>query len=146
MSEAALWRNLKRKMFPRYWAEVTRHEDAVSSGIADVSFVNRGWLDFESTGRHGWMELKYRAKAPLRSNSICSLPHFTDAQRVWLAKKGRSGGMTFLLLQLDRDYLLFTWQEAEDVGRVTTERLYEIAKFVSEGRLDADGLWKAIHG
>lgn len=145
MSEAALWKNLRKKMVPRYFSEVTRHEDSVSSGIADVSFVIRDQVELDSKGSHGWMELKYKSKKPVRRTTICRLDHFTDEQKIWLMKKGRTGGKTFVLLQLERDYLLFDWKVLDYVGTVTTEELYEHACWTSKGKLDAITLWSAIN-
>lgn len=148
MSEAALWTNLRKKMVPRYWSEATRHEDVMQTGIADLSFIVRRQVKPGHSGHHGWMELKYRAEAPKRASTICKLDHYTQDQRNWLLKKGENAGYTFLLLQLGRDYLLFDWQGAQDVGRITTAELYDTATWTSKGKLDARGLWHAIiwHG
>jgi len=143
MSEKNMWRNVRKKMVPSFWSEATRHEDAYQRGIADVSFVLRRDIDNEF-GVHGWMELKYRGMAPIRTSTICKIPHYSDDQRVWLKQKGEAGGMTFLLLQLGRSFLLFDHVTCQDVGRITSLELYETANWVSHDGLCARGLWGAI--
>jgi hypothetical protein len=137
MSEKNMWKNVRKKMVPQFWAEATRHEDAYQRGIADVSFVQNGL--------HGWMELKYRAVAPVRPSTICKINHYTDDQRIWLRHKGNAGGMTFLLLQLGRSYMLFDHVQCQEVGRVTTSELIDLSCWYSIDRLNAHELWNAIN-
>lgn len=131
-----MWTNVRKKMVPHFWAEATRHEDAYQRGIADVSFVQNRL--------HGWMELKYRGMAPIRPTTICKIDHYTDDQRIWLRDKGEAGDMTFLLLQLGRSFLLFDHVQCQEVGRVTSSELYELACWNHDG-LNARGLWEAIN-
>ena len=135
MSETALWRNLRKKMLPEFWSEATRHEDAIFSGIADVSFVQ--------FNRHGWMELKHMGLAPVRDTTIVRVK-FQPEQKPWLRKKGEAAGGTFVLLQLERDYLLFDWDAAQHVGEVVRADLYDLACYVSKGKLEPFGLKHAI--
>lgn len=153
MSEKTLWINLRKKMVPRYWAEATRHEDAYQRGIADVSFVLNDYtirngetvILNHGFGKHGWMELKFRGMAPIRQSTACKIPHYTDDQRKWLKAKGDAGGMTFLLLQLGRSFMLFDHVTCQDVGLITTKRLRDTANWISNDGLDARGLWEAIN-
>ena len=135
-------------MIPQYWSEATRHEDAYQSGIADVSFVQRvkyADQDIDSgKGIHGWIELKFKGMAPIRTSTVCRLDHFTDDQRRWLKAKGEAGGMTFLLLQLGRSWLLFDHLRCQFVGKVTSAKLYELANYHSDG-LNPRELWSAIN-
>lgn len=136
MSEQSLWKNLRKKMVPEFWPEATRHEDKLQGGIADVSFVQ--------FHRHGWMELKHMELAPVRETTIVRVK-FQPEQKPWLQKKGEAAGGTFLLLQLERDYLLFDWFNAvRYVGTVNRIDLYDIACYVSKGKLDPIGLKSAI--
>jgi hypothetical protein len=148
MSEKNMWTNVRKKMVPHYWLEATRHEDAYQRGIADVSFVQRdanvGGAPSSCSARHGWMELKYRGMAPIRAGTICKIDHYTDDQRIWLRDKGNAGGMTFLMLQLGRCFLLFDHVQCQDVGRVTSRELFDLACWNHDG-LDARGLWEAIN-
>ena len=145
-----MWRNVRKKMIPSFWAEATRHEDAYQRGIADVSFVQKrrkslpvAPYDIE-IGVHGWIELKHRGMAPIRPTTVCKIDHYTDDQRIWLRDKGNAGGMTFLLLQLGRTFMLFDHEQCQDVGRVTSSELIELSCWNHDG-LDARGLWEAIN-
>jgi hypothetical protein len=91
------------------------------------------------------MELKYRGMAPIRTSTVCKIPHYTDDQRIWLKAKGDAGGMTFLLLQLGRSFLLFDHVTCQDVGRVTTHELRELCNWVSYDGLKPRELWEAIN-
>lgn len=149
-----MWNRLRKRMVPEFWAEATRHEDAYQKGIADVSFVHRAFgdeVDFaklkatdEPPGVHGWVELKFVGMAPIRQTTICRVPHYTQDQRDWLKMKGEAGGMTFLLLQLGRAWLLFDHVRCQDVGLVTSSDLIDLSNYNSDG-LDPRGLWSAIN-
>lgn len=139
-----MWTNVRKKMVPHYWLEATRHEDAYQRGIADVSFVQERRRHGRTETQHGWMELKYRGMAPIRAGTICKIDHYTDDQRIWLRDKGNAGGMTFLMLQLGRCFLLFDHVQCQDVGRVTSRELFDLACWNHDG-LDARGLWEAIN-
>lgn len=143
MSEASLWTNLRKKMVPDYWPEATRHEDAYQRGIADVSFV-QPFLRPPTRGQHGWMELKWRARWPARIGTNVSLPHYHDDQRKWLMKKGEAGGMTFLFLQVERDYLLFDYRRAQHVGLMNTADTLSLANLIMYRKLDPALLSEAI--
>jgi hypothetical protein len=158
MSEKNMWNHLRKKMVPQFWAEATRHEDAYQRGIADVSFVHRKEVDVREVyddgtetklkgwqePRHGWVELKHKGMAPVRPTTICKIKHFTDDQRIWLKSKGDAGGMTFLLLQLGRSWMLFDHVQCQDVGKVTSRDLIDLSCWYSDG-LDPRGLWEAIN-
>lgn len=145
-----MWVNVRKKMVPRYWSEATRHEDAYQRGIADVSFVQKdvsiacGNGTYIERPLHGWIELKFKGMAPVRISTVCKIPHYTDEQRHWLRDKGNAGGMTFLLLQLGRSFLLFDHISCQTVGLVTSRELYNLAFWESDG-LNARGLWEAIN-
>lgn len=135
-------------MIPTFWSEATRHEDAYQRGIADLSFVQnviaRDGEGNPEKGMHGFIELKFKGMAPIRASTICKIDHFTDDQRRWLKAKGEAGGMTFVLLQLGRSWLLFDHVRCQDVGKVTSKELYELANFTSDG-LQPRLLWEAIN-
>ncbi len=129
MSEANMWRNMRQRMHP-YWDEATRHEDKLSGGIADVSFV--------CGGKHGWIELKHLDAWPKRSGTVVRCKHYTDEQRIFLKRKGRAGGNTWLFAKIGRDYLLFDWQQAQQVfvSELNTEETRMLAYAIWEGRMD----------
>lgn len=107
MSEDNLWSYLRRGAGPLW--EAQRHEDQYSTGIPDVSY---------STTHHGWIELKYLPKVPVRPSTPLSIKHFTTDQRNWLKRHGQRGGKCFLFLQVVNEFMLFGWWQVDEIGRV----------------------------
>lgn len=101
MAEKTLWAYLKNGMRP-YWEHATRHEDTVSTGIADVSYYLNG---------NGWIELKEVKVLPKRDSTGITLGQWHKnfgAQRHFLVK--RKG---FLLIRINapyREYILLDWE------------------------------------
>ena len=121
MSEANLWQNMRVAMGkPKHWLEATRHEDKLQSGICDVSFITK-------LRNHGWMELKQIKKYPARATSIVRVEHYTTEQKQFIRRKGKRGGMTFLFIQVERDYYLFDWIGAQNLGHLTRKGMEETA-------------------
>jgi hypothetical protein len=118
---------------PKFWLEATRHEDKLQLGIADVSYVSR-------QRQHGWIELKKLAEWPKRESTIVRIDHYTSEQRIWLKDKGKVGGFTFLFLQVGRDYMLFDWQQAQQVGQVPKGDLVAGCRKYWQKRIDWDQL------
>lgn len=83
----------------------------------------------------GWIELKQveRKDIPKRPNTVLSLDHYTPAQRIFQLKRSIAGGPCWLLLQLDREWLLFS-------SKVAAERLGKMT--VAETRAAATRLWE----
>lgn len=129
MSEADLWKYLRDGMGATW--ESQRHEDKLSTGIPDVSY---------STTCHGWIELKFVATPPKRPGTPLRIPHYTAEQRNWLERHGKRGGRCFLLLQVEREYLLFNWSGAQSVGRVALDELRTVAVARWSGRIDFHSL------
>lgn len=130
MSEAGLWSTMRQQMGAnKYWKEATRHEDSISKGIADVSYVSNG-------GHHGWIELKKVSQWPARDSTILRIDHYTDDQRIWLKQKGRAGGFTWLFLQVARDYLLFDHVGCQELGLLNRSSLEERARHVWLKKMD----------
>jgi hypothetical protein len=73
----------------------------------------RGYPDVEFVG--GTMELKHLPKWPVRPETIVRVDHFTPIQRGWLRRRAARGGRTWLLLRVDREWLLFKGEVAADV-------------------------------
>lgn len=105
MSESNLWSYLRVGMGPLW--EAQRHEDKLTSGIPDVSY---------SITHHGWIELKYLPDKPKRDNSILKIDHYTPEQRNWLTLHGARGGLCFLMLQVDKTYMIFDWTKAQRIA------------------------------
>ena len=134
MSEAGLWGTMRQQMGAnKYWREATRHEEALQAGIADVSYVSRG-------RHHGWIELKKLKEWPKRESTIVRIEHYTDDQRIWLKKKGRAGGYTWLFLQVCRDYLLFDWEQCQDLGKLNKAETFARAAVSWSGGMDWEHL------
>lgn len=72
-------------------------ENRVYPGTPDVNYAE------------GWIELKWLRDWPKRPETPVRLEHpLTQEQKIWLTKRWRAGGNAFVLLQVKRDYLLFT--------------------------------------
>ncbi len=144
-SETALANRLRDKM-RLHWAGYKRHEDKLERGVADCSFCIPKHWDGEDwiPGRHCWMELKQKDKWPARASTVLQIPHFTIYQRHWLADKGQGAGDTWLMLQVGRDHLLFTWEQLDIVGTGTQQQLIEDCHSYWEGSLNYAGLFAQL--
>jgi len=114
--ESSLWRYVREGMGRRWHA--TRHEDALTAGIPDVSYG--------ICGVQGWIELKVVERAPL--SGVIRVRHFTKEQRAWLKARGSHGNRTWLLLKIERRtapraYLLFPWRTLDMVGECNMDEL-----------------------
>ena len=77
------------------WDAVAVENPQACPGTPDVNFV------------HGWVELKKLPSWPKRATTPVRLPHFTPQQRVWHQRRWKAGGAVWMLLQVERDWLLF---------------------------------------
>ena len=138
MSEKAMWSTMRVKMAQgHHWREATRHEDKLAKGIADVSFVSED-------ARHGWMELKQVDEWPKRESTIVRVEHFTTDQLHWLQRKGKAGGNTWLFMKVERDWLLFYWNQIELIGQINRADLERAATCVWRGRMNWSELGAAL--
>ena len=114
MSEKALASRVMPLLKP---IDGVRIENMCGKGTPDVNFAG------------GWMELKQQDKWPKRANTIVKLHHdLSLEQRIWLDRRARKGEMTWVLLQVARDYLLFEGPVASDViGHRTQQGLKDVA-------------------
>lgn len=78
---------------------IQRIENAVDTGTPDVEYCHEG--------RQGWIELKV-AKKPARAATPVRIRHFSKEQRLWHRDRVKSGGRSFILVQVEREYFLFT--------------------------------------
>lgn len=134
--ESALWRNLRLGMKHRWNAQ--RHEDRFSEGVPDVSYA--------IGGRDGWIELKAAPQWPVRPTTPLRV-HMTPQQVLWLEQRGRAGnGRCFILLRVDRDYLLLTWHHARafQEGLTQEELIIRSRKNRWEGRINFEELAMAL--
>lgn len=94
---------LEKNLWSRFracttWAHLIRVENWAENGTPDV---NGCWQ-----GKEFWVELKV-AELPKREITPVAVPHFTEDQRRWLHNRSVAGGNAYLLLQVEREYLLF---------------------------------------
>lgn len=104
-------------------------ENGVGVGTPDVNYA------------HGWIELKSVERWPKDPAGVLRVEHFTPAQRIWLRARQQAGGLSWLLLKVDRDWLLFRGDAAaETVGVSDRWTLIERASKVWTGGLDEGDL------
>jgi hypothetical protein len=102
-------------------------------GTPDVNYV------------HGWIELKVRDAWPVRAETPVTLPHFTEQQRIWLRQRQEVGGRCYLLLVVDKEWLLFSGAAAATfVGRVCRSELYDWAEVIWQKSPTDESLLKAF--
>ena len=114
MAERSLWLYLRNGM-KGIW-DATRHEDRMSPGIPDISYG--------LNGVNGWLELKSLYYWPMHPTTTIRIPGFTDQQRVWLQNRGHRGGRCWLLIRIERTYLLFSWEQVHLIGELTKAQMY----------------------
>jgi hypothetical protein len=101
MAEKSLWGYLRKNMKGR-WEHVTRVENSVSVGMADVSYYLNG---------NNWIELKEVKKLPVRPTTGIKLGQWHEnggAQRHFLIK--RRGWLLVRVNEPKRTYLIYNWQ------------------------------------
>ncbi len=130
--ERNLWNTLRRHTRQDPSAMFQRHEDTYSVGISDVSYV----YSTPTSHVRGWIELKYAPAWPKRDATPLRLRHFTKEQRNWLRKQGELGGHTWLLLQVDRDYILIKWCDLAPLGNVCKKDILNLCELWSRHTLD----------
>lgn len=114
MSERDMRRNVMRRLRE---LDAKPVENPVWPGTPDVNYVE------------GWIELKWARAWPVNGNtSPVLIHHYTPQQRVWLARRWKAGGNSCLLLQVGKEWLLFTGEVAAvHVGRATRVELERLA-------------------
>ena len=135
MNEATL-RNYIRKGLRDKGVLTTHHEDALNSGIPDLSY--------SGGGVHGWIELKWLEAWPKRADTIVRIPHYTKEQKHFLLTRGRAGGHCWLLLRVGRHHLLFNNERVQDVGSSNYPWLRAAATLEADGRIDFEQLTRIL--
>ena len=135
-SESALWDTVRRNMKGRWRAQ--RLEDKLALGIPDVCYAIKGQRGL------GFVELKYQKAWPKRPTTPLRLKRYTQEQRLWLWHFGTWAEKCFLLLQVEREYFLFDWGAAQDVGELTREELHDTAMRVWFRSIDYDELTELL--
>lgn len=131
MSEANLWKYLARTLGGMW--EAQRHEDKHSIGIPDLSYA---------TDHHGWIELK-KISCPSLVKPI-KIAHFTPAQKSWVKRFGAKCGHVWVLIQIDRRYLLFGWWSVDQIGKLTLNELSREAHQYWDEAIDPEEFMSAL--
>ena len=136
MNESTL-RNYVRKGLHAKGVLTTHHEDALNSGIPDLSY--------SGGGVNGWIELKWLEAWPKRAATIVRIPHYTKEQKHFLLSRGRAGGRCWLLLRVGDEHLLFNHEFTDLVG---TQNKNDTAVLCSmnwaRGRIDFEQLTRIL--
>jgi len=92
-------------------------------GIPVENIVKTGTPDVEYCG--GWIEVKRTREWPARATTVVSLDHdLTLEQRIWIKKRSKVGGTVWVLIQIDKAYMLFRGLDAvELVGTANKQQL-----------------------
>lgn len=114
MSESGQRSRVLRALRPLHAIPV---ENRVLPGTPDVNYIG------------GWIELKWLRAWPRGEGTTVRLPHFNQQQRNWLNRRHALGGDAWMLLQVKKEWLLFTGRDAREyVGRLTRDGLYRVAR------------------
>ena len=135
-TESYLWNKMDKAM--ESWdgdCHFTRHEDKSRPGIPDTSY---GML-----GINGWIELKARDKWPVDPEKLVRFRHeLTRPQRRFQRMRGAAAGHVFVMLIVGRkhnaEYLLFSWEDEEQLEQSTRGELYKLARYYSVGGIDVE--------
>lgn len=137
-SEAGLWNHLRNKAQGRDDIRLERVENVCGTGMADVNYLvevpgSMKWVE-------GWIELKER-DWPRRASTGVKVK-FEDAQPTWLAERDLLTDRVYVLLQCDRDYMLFRGRDAFKLaaGVRTSGQMLDNAVMSWTGSIDIDEL------
>lgn len=102
-----------------------RIENTVGEGQPDINF------------RDGWIESKVIRKWPVRRDTIVRVDHYNKEQRGWHRKRRAAGGLVLVVIQVDRDYLIFDalWA-AGNLGYSTREDMLGNALMAMQAEWD----------
>jgi len=130
MDESTFWAYLRRGM-KGYW-HAQRHEDKLTLGIPDVSYGARK--------ANGWIELKYLPAWPKQAKTEVKIEHYTTEQKRWLRNRGQYGGLCWLFLRVGDEFMLFDWQQAQLVGKLTKSELLTLCDYHWTNSIEFDKL------
>lgn len=108
-------------------------ENPVYPGTPDVNYIE------------GWVELKWLRQWPINPETPVLIEHYTQVQRIWIYRRYLAGGNVFLLLQVQKTWLLFDgWVAYKFVGKVNRKLLYELSTHIWEDGLSDHGLVEVL--
>lgn len=57
--------------------------------------------------KHGWIELKWLSQWPKRADTLVKFPKYKQEQKVWHRRRSMAGGLVHVLVNVEKDWLLF---------------------------------------
>lgn len=120
MSEKALWTKFRQHLtahkVPGRWQRV---ENGVAAGMPDVNYCVEG--------REGWIELKHGAIPAREDTVVFKSQRGLDQEQVnWHFDQHRNGGVSWVLIQLNRRFFLVPGRFSGEINRWT---MVEMARF-----------------
>lgn len=103
--ERNLWNTMRTHMKPL--GVVERVENSAGAGTPDVTYC--------LAGVSGWVELKALDDWPVRPATTISIPKLKKEQVEWLSRWHKAGGRAYMLLQVQRQYVLLDPMTTRDV-------------------------------
>jgi hypothetical protein len=101
-----------------------RVENACLPGTPDINFT------------HGWIEAKYLPRWPSKGG-VVACRHFRPEQKAWHLKHALAGGVSYVVIQIDRTVLALDGKVAVmKLGSTTESELRALALGVWENKLD----------
>lgn len=139
MSEARLWQRMRNGITPFAFAQ--RMENLVGEGVPDV------WLCSRENGQGAWVELKYRAVAPVRASTpIFTMSYGLRPEQVsWIYSRAVAGAAIYVLGQCGDWVFLIHGRYARDLAGMAADDLVLTADWYgSARRTDWEGMLKAV--
>ena len=115
MNESSLWNTIQRGMLGKWIA--TRLETSTGNGVPDVTYTVEG--------KHGFLELKYIPKWPVRDTTLVKLP-LRPEQKLWLGTRGKLADNCWVLVRIEDDFILLDWVSAIDACNGFTKQRYKL--------------------
>lgn len=130
MSEQNMRGRVVRALRPLHGIAV---ENPALPGTPDVNYVE------------GWIELKWLREWPINEETIVRFEHFTPQQRVWHIKRRMAGGVSWVLVQCKKEWLLFDGAVAAmHLNQCPRASLYEVAEAYSTDGFNEEELKRWI--
>ena len=136
-SESSLWKSLS-KIMKHYWI-ARRLECSYPSGVPDVYYR----LPHHGRWYPGWIELKYLPKYPKNRTLKIRIDHFTKEQKLWIRQELRTGGVSLLLLKIERTVFLLDEKTALNIENFCYNQLMELS-LLPTMRLYAENIYDAL--
>jgi hypothetical protein len=100
---------------------VQRLEVLSGVGVPDCSY------SMENLPGAGFIEIKRIIEWPKKDSTIIHLKHFSPQQKAWMMLHGPFIQRVFLLLQAEKEYMLFPWTVIGSIGNLNKKQLIVLA-------------------